>query len=161
MTVRRATPLDRSTVIALRLRSMRDAPDAFGSTLERELQRTDEDWSRWIAPGATFIAENPDDLPVGLVLAMHGDDDPDVVNLMAMWVEPEERGTGIADALVAAVLTWGIEQGARAVRLLVDPSNVRARHLYARHGFVDTNEVLSGPDRVVIEMQHRGMTPTT
>jgi hypothetical protein len=41
----------------LRIQALTDSPNAFGSTYERELARTTEDWRRWLAPGVTFILE--------------------------------------------------------------------------------------------------------
>ena len=58
MTIRRADVGDTAIVRALRLRAVHDAPDAFGSTYERELARTDEDWRRWFSPGVTFVFED-------------------------------------------------------------------------------------------------------
>jgi ribosomal protein S18 acetylase RimI-like enzyme len=52
-----------------------------------------------------------------------------------MWVDPACRGAGAADALVASVLSWARAEGARAVRLAVIDTNVRARRCYERNGF--------------------------
>ena len=135
--VRRAGPGDESIVRALRLRAMTDAPDAFGSTYERELARTAEDWQRWLTTGATFVAMAADD-PCGLVAGLHDADDPAVVHLMSMWVDPAHRGHAIADALVAALRLWARTDGARVVRLLVIDANHAARRCYERNGFRQT-----------------------
>jgi hypothetical protein len=59
MIVRRAVVGDEPILRALRLQALSDAPDAFGSTYERELGRTIWDWRRWLSPGVTFILEGP------------------------------------------------------------------------------------------------------
>jgi RimJ/RimL family protein N-acetyltransferase len=54
---------------------------------------------------------------------------------MAMWVHPDLRGTGAADALVSSVKAWANEVGATQVRLNVVEGNTRARRCYERSGF--------------------------
>jgi hypothetical protein len=55
---RRAALGDEPVLRELRLQALSEAPDAFGSTYERELARTTSDWQRWLSPGVTFILEN-------------------------------------------------------------------------------------------------------
>jgi ribosomal protein S18 acetylase RimI-like enzyme len=135
--VRRAVHGDESIVRALRLRAMADAPEAFGSTHERELTRTADDWQRWLSTGATFMATNAND-PVGLVAGLHDAVDPAIVHLMSMWVDPAHRGHAVADTLVASLLSWARDDGARVVRLLVIDTNLGARRCYERNGFRPT-----------------------
>jgi len=113
---------------------LRDEPVAFGSTYERELARTHDDWLRWIAPDATFLLF-VDDAARGLVAAATDRDDRGVVWLLAMWVHPSARGGGRAGLLIDAVAAWAAESGAREVRLHVVDSNERARMCYTRSGF--------------------------
>ena len=130
-------PGDEPVLRALRLEALLDAPDAFGSTYERELARTTADWQRWLAPGVTFLLAEAG-VPRGLVAGASDREDPAIVDLLAMWVHPLMRGTGAADALVAALLTWALERSAHRMRLMVISSNGRARQFYARHGFHPT-----------------------
>jgi GNAT superfamily N-acetyltransferase len=132
--VRRAVIGDEPVLRALRVQALTDSPSAFGSTLERELARTTEDWRRWMAPGVTFILEASGE-PRGLVAGSHDKNDISMVDLMAMWVHPDLRGTGAADALVSSVKTWATEVGATQVRLNVVENNSRARRCYERAGF--------------------------
>jgi RimJ/RimL family protein N-acetyltransferase len=132
--VRRAAPGDEPILRDLRLRALSDAPEAFGSTYERELSRTTSDWQKWLSPGATFILDTPEGSK-GIVAAVRDATDSQVVHLMAMWVDPVVRGSGVSDDLVAAVLAWAGAEGARVVRLDVMQANERARRCYARHGF--------------------------
>ena len=113
---------------------MRDAPEAFGSTYERELARTMADWQRWLSPGVTLILEQ-DENPRGLVAGMIDKDDPTIAHLLAMWVHAENRGSGAADALASRLLSWAADRNARLVRLDVIASNERARRFYERIGF--------------------------
>lgn len=133
-TVRRAVPGDEPILRALRLEALTEAPDAFASTHARELARTLEDWRRWISPGITLLLEHGGTAR-GLVAGMHAAGEPGVVCLLSMWVHPDLRGSGAADALVRAQLAWARDESARLVRLDVMATNIRARLFYERHGF--------------------------
>ena len=61
MRVRRAGLGDEPTLRALRLEALTEAPEAFGSTYDRELARTTADWRRWLAPGVTLLLEVSDE----------------------------------------------------------------------------------------------------
>ena len=78
--------------------------------------------------------------------------DPAVVHLMAMWVHPAIRGSGAAEALVAAVLAWATSEGAATVRLNVMRPNHRARRLYERCGFRATGQESSRERDGLIEI---------
>jgi GNAT superfamily N-acetyltransferase len=132
--IRRAVIGDEGVLRDLRVQALTDSPEAFGSTLERELARTTEDWRRWMAPGVTFLVLADGD-PRGLVAGVFDAQDQAVVHLMAMWVHSEIRGSGAADLLVTAVKEWAAEVGAAEVRLNVVETNSRARRCYVRGGF--------------------------
>jgi GNAT superfamily N-acetyltransferase len=136
--VRLLTPGDEAILRALRLKALRDSPDQFDTTYEREAARTTEDWQRWFSPGATFVVDGPGPDPVGLAAGVLDAEDRSVVWLMAMWVEPAARGSGAGDALVDAVVGWARVRDTTSVRLGVVEGNAPARRLYERHGFVPT-----------------------
>jgi GNAT superfamily N-acetyltransferase len=137
--VRRAALGDEPVLRALRLQALSEAPDAFGSTYDREVARTTADWQRWLSPGATFILDAPGGAN-GLVAGQLDATDPTAVLLMAMWVHPVVRGAGAADELVAAVIAWAASEDAKTVRLDVFQANARARRFYERLGFRETGE---------------------
>lgn len=151
--VRRAVIGDEPVLKALRLQALADSPSAFSSTYEREVARTTEDWQGWMTPGVTFILE-ADGKPRGLVAGVRDAHDSSVVHLMAMWVHPDLRGTGAADALVSSVKAWADEMGAMQVRLKVVEGNRRARRCYERAGFRATGRqgVVERSGDVEIEM---------
>ena len=150
--MRQLGPGDEDTLRGLRLRALRDAPEHFTSTYDREAARTDAQWGRWLSPGATFVAEDTHGAAVGLVAAVRDEGEPDTVHLMALWVDPTSRGTGVGDALVAAVLGWAEAHAMARTRLHVMAANGPARDLYVRHGFRAVSEVArDGVRQVVME----------
>jgi GNAT superfamily N-acetyltransferase len=123
----------------IRLRALRDAPAAFGSTYERETAFEETIWAARLAPGGNpaFVYQEDDGGadPVGLVVAIPDPEDPEAVLLLSMWVAPEARGRGIGVELVGTVVRWAEHRGAHRVRLHVTAGNEAAAGLYTKHGF--------------------------
>jgi RimJ/RimL family protein N-acetyltransferase len=132
--VRRVTSAEIPVLRTLRLEALSDTPDAFGSTYEREVARTSEEWQRWLSPGVVFFLE-ADGAVAGMVAGAPDKEDSSTVWLMAMWVRATLRGTPAAAELVSAVKSLARELGAREVRLKVIDTNLRARRFYERTGF--------------------------
>jgi ribosomal-protein-serine acetyltransferase len=150
--LRRAVRGDEPILRALRFQALSEAPEAFGSTLDRELARTVADWQRWLTPGATFILDALGG-PNGLAAGQLDSADHAAVNLLAMWVHPALRGAGAAEELVAAVIAWGASQHAKTVRLDVFDGNTRARHFYERLGFRETGKRTVHDGRIEVRME--------
>jgi ribosomal protein S18 acetylase RimI-like enzyme len=77
---------------------------------------------------------------VGLLLGEVHEDPPIFrvrhwVELLALYVAPTQRGTGLADRLLADLTAWTTRRGLDAVQLYVTASNLPARRFYRRHGF--------------------------
>ena len=165
MGIRRAGNGDEELLRSVRIRALTDAPERFGSTVERERARTVDDWRRWFAPDATLFFETDAREVVGLVVARRPPDDPDLAQLTSMWVAPSARGIGVGDALVGAMLGFAIDDGASIARVHVYDTNERAIRLYERNGFVRTGLELE-PDplgRVEIELTQplgEGLAPS-
>jgi ribosomal protein S18 acetylase RimI-like enzyme len=152
MNARRAAIGDEVLLRSLRLEALTLEPYAFGSTYERELARTVEDWRRWMSPGVVFILEDEHGA-CGMVAADHDPADRGIVQLMAMWVRADARGTGGANALVAAVFGWAQSARARTVQLQVVHDNLRARRFYERNGFEVTGGTRVRAKDQAIELQ--------
>ena len=71
----------------------------------------------------------------------------DAAVLNELYVEPEARGTGIADDLMAAVIEAAGEQSLPIERIVldVDADNGRARAFYDRFGFESWGELVTRP----------------
>jgi ribosomal protein S18 acetylase RimI-like enzyme len=124
----------------IRLAALRDTPDAFASTYEREAGLAEADWKRRTTRGGNFLAyaQELGTAPVGIVGGYEAE--PGVAELISMWVSPQARGRGIGQALVEAVVGWARAHGMQVVHLWVAENNGHARLLYERRGFRPTGE---------------------
>ncbi len=135
-TVRRLGAHEAGLLRDVRLRALRDAPMAFGSTLAREESYGPEKWERWAAESASgerqviFIAEPAAGMASGVI----DDEDTALAHLYAMWVAPDARGTGAGKALLEGVVAWATER----LTTSVADGNTTAAGLYTAGGFADT-----------------------
>ncbi len=139
--VRRASEVDWAGLRAIRLESLADTPEAYGSTYEESATWTDGRWRKAAAHWTYFLAEREGKV-VGMVSGGLNDAHPGTHWLYGMYVTPSERGTGIATRLVDAVVEWARARGATQLHLHVTGSVSRARAFYEKVGFVATGEVL-------------------
>jgi ribosomal protein S18 acetylase RimI-like enzyme len=123
-------PATLDTVRPLRLRALREDPDAFGSTLESERGRPAADWRFWVDD--TLIAFD-DDTPIGMANLKLGEP----AEIFGMWVAPEARGKGVGETLIRALLD---RAGDRTEKLCVADTAPAARRLYERLGFEPNGE---------------------
>ncbi|MFJ9032131.1 GNAT family N-acetyltransferase [Streptomyces sp. NPDC102274] len=150
----------------IRLASLQDpaAPVAFLETHEEALEQPDSFWQARAAGtsprhgvrAGQFIAEAPDGTWSGTVtLLIEEAGGTDFLgatseraqgHLVAVFVRPEQRGTGLLGALVDAALDWAWsldEPWLARVRLHVHEGNARAQAAYRKLGFVPTGRSLS------------------
>jgi GNAT superfamily N-acetyltransferase len=121
----------------VRLRALADAPDAFASTLEREAAFPEDVWRQRVQGGpasANFIVRE-DAVGVGIA-AVIPEPVPGRMQLVGMWVDPQHRHRGIAQALIGEAVRWSREHQARELIAWVAeqhrrPDAVRARRLPA------------------------------
>lgn len=142
--IRLARPDDWERVRDIRLRSLADTPNAYGSTIELEAAYGQPEWVAWIEgwEGATnvmYLADDADGASVGMAVGSREGDEQDA-HLYAMWVDPAWRTRGVGSRLVHEVLGWGRSWGSRWVILGVTESNDGAARFYERLGFADTGE---------------------
>ncbi|HLZ71917.1 MAG TPA: GNAT family N-acetyltransferase [Dehalococcoidia bacterium] len=164
MNIRAVRPDEAALLRDVRLRALADAPGAFLTTLAEALAYPDQLWQERAAalPGrVTFIGEDAADGRwwgmVGGVLETVQADTPPTVYLIAMWVDPARRGSGLGEALVRAVLDWAAARGVRRVELDVVETNAPAIGLYRRCGFLPTGErhtTSTRPQYRTLRMRH-------
>lgn len=126
-----------SRLRAIRLSSLREAPDAFASTFEETSARPPQSWRQQLQDLATFVAV-ADGTDVGIVRGAPYDGEPGAAILLSMWVAPEARGQGVGDALIDVVVDWARDEGYLRLLLEVADDNAHAISLYARKGFEPT-----------------------
>ncbi len=122
---------------ALRLRALADAPDAFGATLAEAEAEPDEAWQERAAAARVTLVAEVDGRLVGMAAGGTAPIDPSSAALYSMWVEPDHRGTGVASAIVGAIVDWATGAGYQGLGLGVTTTNARAIAFYERLGFVD------------------------
>jgi len=83
-----------------------------------------------------IIAEGPGGQRLGSVFCMaEGADAPEIARLRLFLIEPQARGTGLAQRMLEACLTFARSAGYRRMRLWTHESHRAAGRLYARNGF--------------------------
>jgi GNAT superfamily N-acetyltransferase len=129
----------------IRLRSLLDTPDAFGSTYGEESTASENAWRDWAAgrwrngTAAVFLAED-EGRAVGTATGAAYDAAPGEAHVYAMWVAPDARGAGVGRALLDAVARWARDRGDSRLQLQVTEANDPARAFYGACGFIETGE---------------------
>ena len=134
-----------ATFREIRLASLLDSPDAFGSTFGEESARGEAAWRDWTAgrwrggEAIVFVAELLDK-QIGTATGAAYDAEPGFTYVYAMWVAPDARGAGVGRALLDEVETWARGRGSGHLRLTVTATNDTARRFYEACGFHETGE---------------------
>jgi RimJ/RimL family protein N-acetyltransferase len=129
----------------LRLRALRDHPDAFGQPYEEAAALADDArldvfksfWNH--RDNRVFTAVTPDGDLVGMVglARWYREKMRHRAEIWGMYVSPGYRGTGTAEALMQAAITYGRNSlGLLQVHLEVISTSAAAVRFYERMGFV-------------------------
>lgn len=140
MQVRILTGDDLEAVWTLRLRALRDNPEAFGSTYEETLARGNE-WMRQrlrAHENETFYLGAFEENLIGMVAFYR----EEVIKtrhkgyVVSMYVVPESRGLGVGKALMQALIVRARQiEGLEQLHLAVVTTNQVAYQLYRSLGF--------------------------
>jgi len=128
--LRRLRPDDWADFREIRLHSLADSPDAFGSSLEREQAFTEDDWRQRLT-GPVYVVDDPRPVSVGGVF-----DNDGIGHIWGMWTDPAHRGHGHARRILDAVTPLFPR-----IQLHVNVTNGDARAVYERYGFVGTGQL--------------------
>jgi ribosomal protein S18 acetylase RimI-like enzyme len=136
MHIRRLAPADALLYRALRLRALREHPDAFTSSYEDDQGQPVEASAARLAAHAFWGAYQGAELYgfVGLerearVKNRHK------ATVVGMYVAPEVTGQGVGRALLLALLAHARGEGLDSLVLTVTDGNAQAQRLYASAGF--------------------------
>ncbi|EPJ47428.1 MAG: hypothetical protein OFPII_13150 [Osedax symbiont Rs1] len=126
----------------LRLSSLKDSPDSFGSTFERESAFQEREWASRLRCKkgillVAFLNGTPVSLASGLVNAKRGKSG----SIYQMWVSPNARNLGVAKLLLAKIMDWARELKLTSLSLEVTTSNTAAIKLYSSLGFLADGEL--------------------
>lgn len=132
--VRLATREDATVFRGLRLAMLSESPRAFDAELADAVRLNHEAWLDWVGAGSSHHRRAAwvawiSTLPVGAVAASIIDD---ACHIGALWVDPEYRGSGIANRLLDAAETWCHDVRCSWNVLSVSELNVDAQRLYLR-----------------------------
>ena len=136
-TIRRLGAADLDAFRLIRLEGLRNDPDAFGSTFEKESSETEQYFVDRLTRSAVLGGFVGNRL-VG-VAGFYSFEDTKSAHkgvLWGMYVTPEVRGSELATALVETLLEHAGKE-VEQVQLTVTASNPRARRFYQRMGFVE------------------------
>lgn len=159
-TLHRVRANDGPRLRALRLEALQDTPAAYCETYEAVCGLDPAAWSALAARcsqrgrQAMLAADTATGGWIGMMGAFIDDerDESDVVlpnppvppsarwaMVWGVFVQPQARSTGVADALLDAVTDWARDEaGVDWLGLQVGEHNARAIAFYGRHGFVST-----------------------
>lgn len=121
----------------LRLFALSDCPFAFQDDLEAEQQLPDKVWLQRLKEYSIYFAEDADQL-VGMAgfVRKTGSKMNHVIQIHGVYVRPEQRGQGIAQQLLQAIIDWArSQQGVRKINLGVVAVQRPALGLYQKLGF--------------------------
>jgi ribosomal protein S18 acetylase RimI-like enzyme len=153
MDVRVAQARDWLLLKNARLSALQDTPSAFGMSYQTAASYSDDQWKACASSttGVTFWLAVEQDKAVGLAgghINASGR-----YNLIAMWVEPQLRGSNVALQLVAAVKRDAMHKQHKQVYLEVSPDNQRAIRFYQKQGFsfIDEREPLDSNPQIQLQ----------
>lgn len=146
---------------AVRLRALRESPQAFSSTYMKESQLSDEEWiqrsERWKGENAIgYLAFDELDQrnACGLVACYAAHEGVPHGHVMSMWVDPGFRRAGVGRMLIDALKSWAGTRGLPELRLMVTSVNQGAISFYERVGFRMSGAIAPYPnDPAIVEYE--------
>lgn len=139
--IRRVDEDDWQVVREVRLRALRESPEAFGSSLAREEGFAESHWRMRLRTSPTWVAVDDEGVPRGIVSMVQEPGSPESDrHVVSLWVAPEVRRRGVGWSLLDAATRGAAADGAETVSLWVVDDNASAVDLYVRAGFERTGE---------------------
>lgn len=151
VSIRRIRDDDGVVLREVRLRALLDTPSAFARTHAEEHAYPGERWTEraeWSAVGnhsVYFLSFAPGQTHACGMVGAYLPQGCSVPDLVSMWVAPEQRGSSVAQDLVAHVTAWAQAANYTSIELWVTRGNDRAEAFYKRCGFRATGAVAPLP----------------
>ena len=135
--IRRLTSADAAAYRDIRLAGLRDSPEAFGSTFERERAQPLAWFCERLRNSAVFGAfQSTDLLGIAGFVIREGEKERHKGLLWGMYVRRDSRKAGVGRQLVEAIIDHA-RAHVEVIQLSVVSDNEPARQLYACLGFVE------------------------
>ena len=125
----------------VRLRALRESPEAFVASAEEEEALEDQYWKDRMVRSRRILAQDGDEV-VGVVSVGtgHRTNIPGAGELFGLWVEPPRRGSGVARRLMEKAATVGRQVGLKQLVYWVGTDNGRAVAFASSFGFRPTDD---------------------
>jgi len=127
----------------LRLRALKEDPEAFSSAYADGLNQPDEFWKQRLAEAAAgerawILFGRQEDRLVGMIGTFIAEDTPDIATIVSVYVPKEARGQGMSTRLMQEMLrVLSAKPALKKVRLSVNVTQHAAIKLYRRFGFLE------------------------
>lgn len=126
----------------VRLRALRESPEAFVASASEEEDFEDARWEQRMERSRRILALDDEDEVVGVVSVGtgHRTNIPGAGELFGLWVAPARRGSGVARRLLEKAANVGREVGLRQLVYWVGTDNGRAVAFASSFGFRPTDD---------------------
>jgi len=143
-TIRLAGPDDVDAFRRIRLEALRAEPAAYASTAAEWEALSDEEWQRRLTE-PVFIAFR-DNEPVGIMglMRQRPGEMAHCPTIVMVYVRRELRRSGLATALLDALIQHARELGISELELAVSAGNPAAIAFYRRHSFIEIERIPGG-----------------
>lgn len=147
----------------VRLRSLRESPEAFAADLTEEEAFDEAFWRLRLQRSSRLVAEQGGEhLGIVCLGQAHNDEGPvpEVGEIFGLWVAPEARGTGVATRLITAAAALAAGSGKSHVAYWVGVENYRGVAFASGMGFrpTDFRRPMRLPDGTELEQTEIAMT---
>lgn len=144
--IRKLTQSDWELYKSIRLNSLQNSPDSFGSTYASEVMFTDSEWQSMLDPHSRttdalpLIAESNVQM-AGIAWGVIHETDLKTARVYQMWVSPSMRRHGIAKSLLDEIRMWALDRNCYQMALSVTTTNKAAIRFYLSYGFEPFDQV--------------------
>jgi N-acetylglutamate synthase-like GNAT family acetyltransferase len=129
------------TYKSVRLRALRESPEAFVASVEEEESFDDSLWQERLARSQRLLAEEDGDvIGVASVGGVHRTQAENTGELFGLWVQADRRGSGVARRLLEQAAIVAREAGLKQLVYWVGTDNGRAVAFASSFGFRPTDD---------------------
>ncbi len=123
----------------IRLKALKADPTVFGSSYEREVNKSKQDWKDWVGEkGQAIFFIHDEETPIGMTGIYIPQDTvgKSTSVLWGSWLEPDYRWKGISGLMYEARIEWAKQQSElKRIEVSHRESNLASKHANQKHGF--------------------------